>query len=131
MGVAAIAGYGEIEETGIFSDKVNIPVLELGGQFNYYAIGSFRHGLQVGGERLWIKVSPPEQEGITLAANGTAAGPFVGYKWMARSSFTLFVQAGYQQLFAQAKAKDATGQEVEGSVEDGIVLLNINLGWSF
>ncbi len=131
VGAAAIAGYGGIKETGISGNKINIPVLELGAQFNYYVIGSFHRGLQLGAELLWIKVSPPDQQGITVAANGAAAGPFVGYKWIWGSGFTLFLQGGYERLFAQAKAKDANGQEIQASVEDGIPLLNINLGWSF
>jgi len=131
VGAAAIAGYGGVKETGISGNKINIPVLELGAQFNYYVTGSFRSGLQLGAELLWLKISPPDQQGITVKANGAAAGPFVGYKWIWGSGFTLFLQGGYEKLFAQAKAKDANGQEIQNSVEDGIPLLNVNLGWSF
>jgi hypothetical protein len=41
------------------------------------------------------------------------------------------IQGGYEFLVAQTKAVDASGQEIESSVDDGIPLLNVNIGWSF
>ena len=131
FGIAAIGGYGSIQVKNSASKDIKLPVLELGAQAAYYALGSFRHGMQVGGELLWIKVSPPKDEGVTVAANGVAVGPFLGYKFISSFGLTVFVQGGYEFLFAQAKATDATGKEIEASADGGLPLLNINLGWSF
>jgi len=130
LGVAGILGYGSITDTGVGNTKVKIPVLEIGTQLNYYLLGTFKHGMQAGGELLWLKFDPPEEQGITASANGFAIGPFLGYKW-APSGLTIVIQGGYQLLFAQSKEMDSNGQELEGSVDGGIVLLNMNAGWSF
>jgi len=131
FGVAGIFGYGSMTVDNSSGKSVKMPVLELGGQAAYYVLGSFRHGMQLGGELLWIKVSPPKDQGVTVAANGVAAGPFLGYKWVADFGLTLFIQGGYEFLFAQAKATDATGREIQSSADGGVPLLNLNLGWSF
>lgn len=131
LGVAGIAGYGKITETNSLGKDVDIPVLELGGQVDYYAIGSFRHGMQLGAELLWIKVDPPKDEGVTVAANGLAVGPLIGYKWAARFGLTFMVQSGWEFLFAQAKATNSAGQEIESSANGGTLLFNANMGWSF
>lgn len=128
---AGILGYGTISEEDILGDEVSIPVLELGAQGRYYLLGNFNHGMPIGLEALWLKVFLPEQEDITVSVNGFGLGPFVGYKWAAQFGLTFDVQVGYQWLFAQAKAKDQNGNELEGSAKDGILLLNLNAGWSF
>jgi len=131
LGIAGIAGYGKTTTENSLNENVDIPILELGGQLDYYAIGSFRHGMQVGAEVLWIKVSPPKDQGVTLAGNGLAVGPLLGYKWAAGFGLTIFLQGGYEFLFAQAKAEDPSGQEIDSSIDSGIPLVNANVGWSF
>jgi hypothetical protein len=131
FGLAAIGGFGKITQKNSLDKNVAIPVLELGGQLDYYAVGSFRHGMQVGAEFLWIKVSPPKDQGVTLAGNGLALGPLLGYKWAARFGLTFMVQGGYEFLFAQSKATDASGRELEASTDSGLILFNANAGWSF
>jgi hypothetical protein len=135
FGISAIAGYGgiSIEETSSNSAAtrtVNIPVLELGGQLNYYAVGNFRHGMQLGGELLWVKLSIPKDEEVSGTANGVEVGPLIGYKWAASFGLTFLVQAGYEFVFFQAKTTDINGNEVESSADSGIPLLNLNIGWS-
>lgn len=131
FGAALIGGYGGLKIKNSLNNEVEIPVLEIGGQAAYYVLGSFRHGMQVGAELLWIKVSPPKDQGVTVAANGIAIGPMIGYKWVARFGLTLLAQGGYELLFAQAKARDVNGQELEASTDTGIPLVNLNIGWSF
>lgn len=131
FGVAAIGGFGGMDVKNSVGNTVGLPVLELGLQANYYLVGDFGHGMQVGGELLWIKVDPPKDEGVTVDVNGLAVGPMVGYKWAASFGLTFMAQAGYQFLFAKAEAEDANGQQVEGSSSTGVPLINLNLGWSF
>lgn len=131
LGVAAIGGLGSLEVEYSNGEKEDIGALELGGQAVYYALGSFRHGLQLGGELLWIKVDPPKEGGVEVDANGVAVGPMVGYKFIAGFGLTSIVQVGYQWLFAKAKAENDAGEQAESSGEDAIMLLNVNLGWSF
>lgn len=131
FGLAGIGGFGSYPAERGDGTKEDIPVLELGAQANYYVFGDFDHGMQVGGELMWIKVSPPEEAGITVDANGLAIGPLLGYKWAARFGLTFMFQGGYQWYFIQAKAKNSQGEEIEGSVENGVALINMNAGWSF
>jgi hypothetical protein len=131
FGLAGIAGFGQITQENRLGDELDIPVLELGGQLDYYAVGSFRHGMQVGAELLWLKIYPPKNRGVTVTANGIAVGPLLGYKWAARFGLTFMVQLGYEFLLAQSLAKDQNGQEIEGSTDTHTVLLNMNAGWSF
>lgn len=134
FGIAAIGGYGSIEvekSNGISTSKEDIPILELGAQAMYYPWGDFNGGMQLGAELLWLKIFIPEEEGVTVSANGVAIGPMVGYKWILGFGLTFDVQGGYQFLFAQAKAKNAAGEELESSVDSGVPLLNLNMGWSF
>lgn len=129
--VAAIGGFGSISVENSQNKLVTMPVLELGAQANYYVVGSFRHGMQLGAELLWLKIDPPTDQGVLVDVNGMALGPFVGYKWAARFGLTFMVQGGYEFLFAQADAKDEFGREAESSAESGVVLFNSNVGWSF
>lgn len=134
FGLAGIGGYGstDLEKSdGTTTTTEEIPVLELGAQAMYYPWGDFNGGMQVGAELLWIKVFIPEEEGVTVSANGVAIGPLAGYKWVTSFGLTFVVQGGYQFLFAQAKAKNSAGDEIESSVDSGIPLLNLNVGWSF
>ena len=131
IGAAGILGYGSITETDNWGDEVEIPILEIGGQLNYYLLGNFDKGMQVGLELLYINLSLPEDEVATIIANGLGIGPYLGYKWTAVSGLTFDIQAGYEKFLAQVKAKDSFGNEIEDSVQGGIPLINLNLGWSF
>ena len=96
LGIAGIAGFGSVPVENNLGEKKSIPILELGGQLDYYVVGSFRHGMQVGAEAVWIKVFIPDDEGVVVSANGIAVGPLLGYKWAARFGLTFMVQGGYQ-----------------------------------
>ncbi|MGL1936074.1 MAG: hypothetical protein OCD01_13685 [Fibrobacterales bacterium] len=131
VGVGAMLGFGSMELENNYNETKKIPVFELAGQLNYYLFGNFDHGMQVGAELLYLHVSIPEDEGVSGTGSGIGIGPYVGYKVISNAGFTFNIQLGYQQLFAQAVAKDRYGNEIEGSTDTGIPLLNINLGWSF
>ena len=55
-----------------------------------------------------------------------AVGPFLGYKVMSDAGFTFDRQLGFEHLSVQASAQGETA-----SGKDMIVLLNLNIGWSF
>jgi hypothetical protein len=131
FGVAAIGGYGSTELEYSDGSTKDIGILELGAQAAYYVLGDFQGGLQVGGEVLWIKPFLPKEGDVTVSVNGLAVGPMVGYKWVAGFGLTLFIQGGYEFVFAGAKAENSRGEEAEASGEGGTPLLNLNAGWSF
>jgi hypothetical protein len=131
FGVAAIGGYGSTELEYSDGSTKDIGIMELGAQAAYYVFGDFNGGMQVGGEVLWIKPFLPKESDVTVSVNGVAVGPMVGYKWVTEFGLTIFLQGGYEFLFAGAKAKNSAGEEIEASAETGVPLLNINAGWSF
>ena len=130
-GAAAILGFGVPTAKDDVGDKLTIPMLRMGGQFLYYPVGSFRHGMQLGAQTLWIKVFPPEHKGVTVTGNGLMIGPIAGYKWAASFGLTFSAQAGWGFLFFKAHATDRNGQEVDGNSDSSGPTLNGNMGWSF
>jgi hypothetical protein len=124
VGLAVIGGFGSIT-----SHHVRFGVSEVGGQVAAYPLDDFR-SLQLGAEVLWLHVNGQLGD-ITGVASGLAAGPFVGYKLIARQGFTFFVQGGAEYTFAHAEAENSTGATASDSQSTWIVLFNLNLGWSF
>jgi hypothetical protein len=133
LGLALIGGYGNVKISKFDSDPQFsndiLKIYEIGGQINYYPIGSFDHGLQLGVEVLYVGIIG-NHENIEISANGIAVGPFIGYKIIFDSGFTLNFQLGYEKIFAYGKASDGTNSASDSGT-DNIVLLNINAGWSF
>ena len=130
IGAAGILGYGSITETDNWGDEVEIPILEIGGQLNYYLLGNFDKGMQVGLEVLYLNASA-EDEDVTVSVDGLAIGPYLGYKWTAGFGLTFDIQAGYEKLLFHGEAEDNFGNELEEEEVTGIPLINLNLGWSF
>lgn len=124
IGLAIIGGYGSISDFDVY---------EIGGQFRYYATGSFDQGLELGAEVLHVGVSSPSGSvNVTGAAAGLAVGPFIGYKLTTRGGFTFDVQGGVQYMTARASAKSqGSGQSAQTDGKALIPLLNLNAGWSF
>ena len=119
-GVAAIAGVGKAS---------GYPAWELGAQGRYYLLGSFDHGMQIGGEVLYLHMST-NQGAVQASGAGGAVGPFIGYKIAARFGLTFDVQLGAEYLFATANASN--GASTATTSDSRLVpLLNLNLGWSF
>lgn len=131
LGVSAIAGFGVPTAKDDQGDKFSVPQLELGGQVLAYPFGSFRHGMQLGAEALWVKFFLPEHKGVTANGNGLILGPLAGYKWAARFGLTFSAQGGWGFMFFKAKAKNSNGEEVEASGDDSGPIINGNMGWSF
>jgi hypothetical protein len=128
VGIAAILGAGQIKGTasGLYETAPTYTAFEAGGKFHYYAVGNFRHGMQVGGEVLVVHVSGSEK-GVSESATGLLVGPFLGYKYTAGFGLTVEAQLGLAREGIGASA--STGDELTKS--GWAALLNLNVGWSF
>lgn len=124
VGVAGIIGLGSID--GAFA-------FELGGQAQYYLIGDFDHGMQLGAEMIYAHVSDDniDGSGISANSNGLAIGPYLGYKVAFGFGLTLNLQAGLDYMLVRAHAEDSTGASGNASGAALFPLINFNVGWSF
>jgi hypothetical protein len=122
IGVAVVAGGGKYSDTsnGI---KLSATVYEAGAQFRYYVVGDFRHGMQLGAELLYLHLA---DSNLSIKGEGLAIGPFAGYKITTDIGFTFDAQLGFERITARATAAGSTASEPAY-----IVLLNVNVGWSF
>jgi hypothetical protein len=70
LGGALIGGFGRVDRAWW--------ALEAGGQLRWYALGSFRHGMQVGGELIYLHVTTQDaaDTGIAASAAGLSVGPY-------------------------------------------------------
>jgi len=121
LGVAVIGAIGSV--TPALSDQ-SVTVYEAGISPRYYVIGDFRQGVELGVEALYAHASAEGQLMTTLKAEGLAVGPYVGYKWVHSSGFTLEAQAG-ASYFAMR------GDGVDEDDSRFAFLLNLQVGWSF
>jgi len=133
FGVAGIAGYGVVsQDVGV--EEVTFDVWELGGQFRWYPIGSFEHGMQLGAQILYIGVNAKDEvAGVEVrgTASGLLTGAFLGYKIATRVGFTFDAELGYGVYAVRAEAESAAGDEASGSESGGVGILRLNIGWSF
>jgi hypothetical protein len=123
LGVAVIGGVGanRVEIT----DEL-IMLYEAGISPRYYVLGSFRHGLQVGGEVLYVHAVADDYTGADIRAAGLGLSPYLGYKWTHRSGFTFEAQGGVSFIAIRGK-----GQASSTAKDDIGPLLNLQVGWSF
>ena len=123
VGVAVVAGGGKYTDKNI---NLSASVYEVGAQVRFYLLGDFRHGMQLGAELLYLKLTTTQ---IVATGEGLAMGPFLGYKFTADAGFTFDTQLGFEYVGARATATNGTttGSASESSF---IPLLNINIGWS-
>jgi len=131
LGLAVILGAGKVTPDQVqgLPPPPSFPVWEAGVQARYYLVGDFRHGMQVGGELMYLHASA-EQGNVYAVVHGVSVGPFLGYKVMADVGFTFDCQLGYQ--FMGVGATGTNGQTTASqSDSDSGVLLNLNVGWSF
>jgi hypothetical protein len=117
VGVALVAGAGKYTDNNI---GISAGVFEAGAQVRAYAVGDFRHGMQIGAEVLYLHLDAKE---ITTTGEGLAVGPFIGYKVMIDAGFTFDTQVGFEHVSARASNTNTD--------TDWIPLLNLNIGWSF
>jgi hypothetical protein len=120
-------------------------VWEGGLQVRFYPLGTFDHGLQVGGEFVYLTGSasttgslPSEDDTgaastgpLTAKGSGFKAGPFVGYKLALPVGFTLAAQIGVDYLSLKGIAKDANGTTKTGDTKTAFLLADAGIGWSF
>ena len=120
LGLAVIGGVGRYTDKSV---NISASVYEIGAQLRFYPIGDFRHGMQLGAELLYLHMS---QSNLSLRGEGVGIGPFIGYKVISDAGFTFDAQIGGQ--YVGVRATDGNSAE---SGKDIIVLLNLNVGWSF
>ncbi|PKN57189.1 MAG: hypothetical protein CVU56_12375 [Deltaproteobacteria bacterium HGW-Deltaproteobacteria-14] len=126
MGVSLILGYGSVSVSDGFTTEA-FSVFEIGGQFAYYALGDFDHGLQIGAEVLYLGVSADADSQFGgVFGRGLSLAPFVGYKVAADFGLTFQAQVG--PAFFVVSAESGTESEEQAAIG---VMLNLNLGWSF
>ncbi len=121
LGVAVIGGAGAIRD---MDTNALIKVYEAGASLRYYVLGSFRHGMQIGGEAIYVKAST-DNTGVEVRGRGLGLSPFLGYKWTSRIGFTIDTQLGV--TFITLRADSATQTKQESKVGP---LVNLNVGWS-
>lgn len=123
VSLAWIGGWGSVS---IGED--DFTVSELGGQARYYPFKGRRHEPHAGVEVMKIWVSDePDEETLEGFGSAVALGPFLGYKYTSSQGFTFDSQIGYSALIVEVGSE--TGDR--GSAAGGILLVNLNLGWSF
>ena len=123
-GMAGILGVGSYEGYTVF---------ELGASYRYYLIGDFDHGMQVGGELLYVNASGDTPDNtLSDVSNGLGLSPFIGYKYAAGFGLTVELQGGVTLLVAGRKiSHNPSGQSASGEGAAIGPLVNINFGWSF
>jgi len=109
-----MGGAGKITDEGKKSG-----IWELGGQFRYYFLGSFTHGMMLGADAGYVDVNA-QIENPTEYLVGAHAGGFLGYKFSMKNGFTVEVQIGPVYVWGES----AETSELQ-------TLLHFNVGWSF
>jgi hypothetical protein len=123
VGIAVIAGVGSVKV-----DMVADPVIvvEGGVSARYYATGSFRKGLQLGAEALYLHANTTGDSMARVRAEGLGLAPFAGYKWTGASGLTLEGQLGVTYLVMRAASE--TDEEEDSRVG---AMVNLSIGYSF
>lgn len=114
MSVAAMLGAGKITDEGKTCN-----IWEGGGQFRYYLLGSFAHGMMIGAHIGYVDMDPQVENPIAYLV-GVHAGGFLGYKFSMKAGFTAELQIGPVYLWG----KTAGTSELQ-------TLQALKVGWSF
>jgi hypothetical protein len=136
FGAALIGGVGQLrvdvpETDTEAAHEAKLGAYEIGAQGAWYPLEPFE-SLELGVEVLYLYLDARDiTADISGSGEGLAAGPFVGYKFMLDVGFTGFAQLGGEYLTARGSTHDSEGQSTEQTGSKWIVLLNLNLGWSF
>jgi hypothetical protein len=123
VGVAAIAGIGSTRE---MTTNTRIALYEAGLSARYYVLGSFRSGVQLGAEAVYVHAAT-DSTSVEVQAAGLGLSPYGGYKWTHSSGFTLEGQLGV--TFIALRAKASTGEMSER--RSVLPMLNLQVGYSF
>lgn len=135
-GLALIGGAGMTSTKSAIVGEQHFMAWEVGGQFRYYLLGDFDHGLQVGGEVLYVDVYDEAADSYTGNASrvrkAMGVAPFAGYKVATKLGFTFDAQLGIQRRFILAEAhQTASGSSVSDDDNAWRPILNLRVGWSF
>ena len=84
VGVSVIGGVRTFHDE---DTNQRISLFEGGASGRYYVTGSFRGGLQVAAEAVYVKAQP-DLEMTDIKAAGLGLSPFLGYTWTHSSGFT-------------------------------------------
>ena len=114
VSLAGMLGAGRITDEG-----KTCSIWEAGGQFRYYLLGSFAHGMMLGADVGYVDIDAQIENPIAYLV-GTRAGGFVGYKYSMKIGFTAEVQVGPVYLWGES----ADTSELQ-------TLFNLKVGWSF
>jgi hypothetical protein len=114
MSAAVMLGAGRITDEGKRSG-----IWEVGGQFRYYLLGSFTHGMMLGVDAGYIDVDAQIENPIEYLV-GTHAGGFLGYKFSMKNGFTTEIQLGPIYLWGE-NPETSESQTLEA----------FKVGWSF
>ena len=116
-GGALIAGIGEYKD---------VSIIEAGCQYNYYLLGDFQNGLQLGAEGMFTYAWTDETYERSSASIGViSVGPYGGYKYATDEGLTFFIQGG--------KHFSMGGESIdpkETNLSLGL-FINLNIGWSY
>jgi hypothetical protein len=126
VGVGVVAGLGRFHE---MTTNTPVALYEGGGSVRYYALGSFKTGLQLGFEALYVHAKT-DSTTVDVKAAGLGLAPFAGYKWTHGSGFTFEGQLGATYIAARGKASSGTATATDEKSKVG-PMLNLNVGWSF
>jgi hypothetical protein len=126
LGVAAMLGAGKLTDPD--TDNT-FNVFEVGGSLRYYALGTFKKGMQLGGAAEYVRLKGDDLNDsmISGVGNGLLIALFVGYKHTFGSGLTLEAQLGPQLLVLRAESDDG-GESASNATG---TYLNLNAGWSF
>jgi len=114
MSVAAMLGAGRITDEGKTCN-----IWESGGQFRYYLLGSFTHGIMIGADIGYVDINAQIEHPIAYLV-GAHAGGFLGYKFSMKVGFTAEVQIGPIYLWGET-----------ADTSESQTLLALNVGWSY
>jgi hypothetical protein len=71
------------------------------------------------------------EDGFKGEADGFLIGPMLGWKAQWDFGLVLNSQLGYQKLFVTVDASDNGRNSSSGEISRNVLLLNLNVGWSF
>jgi hypothetical protein len=143
LGVSLELGLGRRTFTAVMTDLTGKEIgridepgneVEAGAQVRYYVLGSFTHGMELGGQILeeYVKFKEPFPPGIVgAAAGGLTVGPFVGYKVATRLGFTFEGQLGARYAAVMPPIQGMGTYQSLGMPDRWVPLLHLNVGWTF
>ncbi len=101
-------------------------VFELGASAQYYALGSFDRGLELGALVRYVNATATNGS-VSAVADGLGISPFIGYKHTFGLGFVIELDAGATFVAYQASASNGA-MKSDKQIQP---LLRINVGWAF